>query len=601
MPSTEYFYGGKPYSLTPVYRNSAGYSTASQIGTSVDARTANQIKEVSEHLNSGIKVIEVAGHDAGVFESIPKDHLKELNRLSKLTGAELTLHGPMIDPSGITQHGWDKLNQQAAQAQLWSAIERSHDLKPDGNINVTLHASTVGLPAAEMMVKEGKEGKPRMVSMLTVNESTGQIGQIKEEEKYFGGKGGKPVAFDAQKELEEQNKDAWMKTVTNLNFASERGYQDVHRGLQIMKDNPLQSLSEKEIESMKMDPKVMAQMKGEYETAGREIEHGKLYLMEAYRNTKDLYNQIYKKASEDEKKKLNAYAEKITPIINNFENLKKPDELQKFADVVEEGVKLMTEVKPQIFTPLKKFATEKTAETVSNLAWKAYDKFHETAPVISLENHPAYASLLTTGEELRDVVKESRKLFVQKAVKQGLSEGEAEDQAKKLIGATWDVGHINMLRKYGYTDKELIEETKKVAPYVKKVHLSDNFGYEHTELPMGMGNVPIQKMMEKLGEKGFEGPKIVEALQWWQHFSPGGKMNPPYVPTLQAFGAATYEGGPSWNHVYGGVPGGYFSGYGTMLPEQHFQMYGAGFSSLPMELGGQVPSKDSKFSGTPMA
>jgi len=54
------------------------------------------------------------------------------------------------------------------------------------------------------------------------------------------------------------------------------------------------------------------------------------------------------------------------------------------------------------------------------------------------------------------------------------------------------------------------------------------------------------------------------------------------------------------NQIYG-TPAGYFAGYGTMLPEQNFSMYGAGFSSLPMELGGQIASKDSRLSGTPMS
>jgi hypothetical protein len=47
--------------------------------------------------------------------------------------------------------------------------------------------------------------------------------------------------------------------------------------------------------------------------------------------------------------------------------------------------------------------------------------------------------------------------------------------------------------------------------------------------------------------------------------------------------------------------GAYFSGYGATLPEQHFSMYGGGFSSLPTELGGQVPGTGGRrFAGTPM-
>jgi hypothetical protein len=34
------------------------------------------------------------------------------------------------------------------------------------------------------------------------------------------------------------------------------------------------------------------------------------------------------------------------------------------------------------------------------------------------------------------------------------------------------------------------------------------------------------------------------------------------------------------------------------LPEKHFSTYGTGFSSLPEELGGQIPGTQSRFSGT---
>ena len=68
---------------------------------------------------------------------------------------------------------------------------------------------------------------------------------------------------------------------------------------------------------------------------------------------------------------------------------------------------------------------------------------------------------------------------------------------KKFIGATWDMGHINMLKKQGFTNKEIIRETKKIAPYVKHVHITDNFGFDDSHLSPGMGNVPIKKVMKE--------------------------------------------------------------------------------------------------------
>ena len=58
--------------------------------------------------------------------------------------------------------------------------------------------------------------------------------------------------------------------------------------------------------------------------------------------------------------------------------------------------------------------------------------------------------------------------------------------AKKLIGATWDVGHIHMLRKYGYTEKEIVEEAKKIAShYQMPLHTIEKAGHINTDSGYG--------------------------------------------------------------------------------------------------------------------
>jgi hypothetical protein len=158
-----------------------------------------------------------------------------------------------------------------------------------------------------------------------------------------------------------------------------------------------------------------------------------------------------------------------------------------------------------------------------------------------------------------------------------------------------------MIRKFGYDNKELAEETKKIAPYLKHIHLSDNFGMEHTELPMGMGNVPMKEhlavLQTKLGSEYLNKvKKIVETGgSWFRDF----KVTP-FNQTLQAFGSPIYsmQMGPYWNQA-AQSSGGYSSGYGNMLPQQHFSTYGSGFSNMPVELGGQMAGRN-RLSGNPM-
>ena len=595
--ATEYFYGGKAYSLDPSYGNPIAYGIPfSSFSSAIDPRTANQIKEASETLNTGIKNVEVGAMSPEVFDSIPKQHFKEMNRLAKLTGAELSFHAPMIDPTGITEHGFEEMNRKAAEEQLWSSIEKANELNPKGTV-VTFHATSAGLPPAELKIKEGKEEKVKSVLYI---DRKGKIGQIREEEKYYGSKDGKPVPFNPDEELRRINEDSWMETLSNLNFHAHRGAEAIGVGVKEAREAKAMeitaNLAKKEIQGEEKENLEMLNQE-----ATRNINHGKIYLRDSYRYLRELYNQIYKDADSKTKEKLQEYYHKVKPYITEFDKLEQnPDKLKEFSKVIEEGVKTMGEIKDiKIVRPLKEFAVEKSAETTANIALRGYKRFKDNAPIIALENHPANQSILTTGEDLRNVIEKSQKMFVEKAVKEGMSRGEAEKQAKKLIGATWDVGHINMLRMYGYDKSDVVKETEKIAPHVKKIHLSDNFGFQHTELPMGMGNVPMKEIMEKIGKEGYDVKKVIEAGNWWQHFSPGGKINPPLVPTMQAFGSPIY-GNVGWNQV-SGTPGSYFSGYGTMLPDQNFSIYGAGFTSLPAELGGQVQSKDSRFSGTPMS
>lgn len=166
-----------------------------------------------------------------------------------------------------------------------------------------------------------------------------------------------------------------------------------------------------------------------------------------------------------------------------------------------------------------------------------------------------------------------------------------------MIGVTWDVGHINMMRKEGFKEEDIRKQTEKIAKYVKHVHLTDNFGFTDSHLPPGMGNVPIKKIMQELEKKGFKGKHIVEAGPFAATFKV-----PPTSYVLEAMGSPIYGmmAQPYWNQIRASY-GSYFAFPSAYFPEQHFSIYGSGFSGLPTELGGQIPGKQSRATGTPMA
>ncbi len=553
-------YGGGKSSMEPPM----GYiQSAGQIGLTTDPRTANILKEVSSKLSTGVKQIELALVSPEVFDSIPKQQLEEVRRLSELTGVDVTVHAPVVDPSGFNREsGFKESQREATERLMMHAVERSMEVNPKGNSPVTFHSSG-SLPDE---IKKPDEKEPAEV--YVVNAENGSIaGLLPIKGGFFPG----DEEMTAQKELAKHNERAWRQKKAQISdYAGMAEESLAHVGM-------IKAIAE-------------AKKKNEEDLSPKEkralyaFSRGKNFLDNSYMLVKDLFENAAERATPETLKVLNEFKSRIAPKIERINSKQDSDEsIKLMREVIDDGIETMTKFPaPEVFIPMKKYAFDKTTDTFANVALKAYMKYKEKAPIISIENPPA-GGAFSTGEDLKNVVEVSRQKFVDKAVEEGMSESEAKKQAERLLGVTWDVGHINMIRKYGYDDNDVIAHSEKVAPFVKHIHLSDNFGFEHTELPMGMGNVPTGEIMKKLGEKGFEARKVIEAAQWWQHF-----QTPPVQETLEAFGSPLYSMhmGPYWSQA-GEFQQGYYSGVGAIYPSKHYETFGAGFSQLPMELGGQ--------------
>ena len=146
---------------------------------------------------------------------------------------------------------------------------------------------------------------------------------------------------------------------------------------------------------------------------------------------------------------------------------------------------------------------------------------------------------------MKKLMDETRDKFAKELVQEKkLNPKKAKKIAEKIIGATWDVGHIHQLRKQGFSDKEILAETKKIAKDVKHVHLTDNFGYADSHLALGMGDVPIKEHLRELEKSEAEERRhIVESGAYAAQF----KANPT-LPSLEAMNSPiyTYDAGPSW-------------------------------------------------------
>ncbi|MBI2046607.1 sugar phosphate isomerase/epimerase [Candidatus Pacearchaeota archaeon] len=589
----ESFYQGTQSSLDPQYGNFVGYRVpAGQLGATTSIQTANQVREVTNLLNQGIKNVEVSVIQPEIFEMIPDQHLKEINRLSKLTGSETSLHAPMIEPSGFTQQGWSEIERESSERQLAEVIERSHQLNPQGNIPVTMHSSAV--PGTEYMPwKDPETGKMTEIpkKMIAVNKETGELMPLIREERFYpkeigeGKFGGK--VYTPEEELNIANHSYWDNKLSQLVFYKNGGDELLD------KYHLLVEGEKKEL------------MTGEQKQAWNLRSNAMIYFENTQMSLNSLFNQAYKLANDGGKMELQKAAEEFT---KQYEKATKNKEGKKiltnpahYSQALQGLINNMQaitndrDISPKIYEPIEKFTKDKASDTFSGVALNAYKKFGKSAPIVSIEN-PPYGTAISTAQDLKDLVEITRQRFVEKAKQQGMSESEAKNAAEKLIGVTWDTSHISMMRKQGFGPERLIEEAKTIAPFVKHVHLNDNFGSTHTDLPPGMGSVPMKEVLKELDEAGFKGKKVFEGGNFFQHF-----QTSPHPYVLEGVGSPLYSmmNAPYWNQA-SGFQQGYFSGFGTYLPEQHFSIYGSGFSGLPAELGGQIAGKQSRMSGTPM-
>ena len=350
-------YQGGYSSFKPSYGDVfTGYHVAAgNFALTTDPRNANIIQEVSTKLSTGLKHMEVEGIQQEILDSIPKQHLKEANRIAKLVGAELTMHGPLVEASGISKEGFSESNREAAERQMFSAVEKAHILNPNGNAPITFHSSAI-LPGPEVeKTKTGKEVR----GMYIINENTGNINRISAKEKFFHGEEGKNI----KKELERMNEEQWQSSLSHLAF-------NTNRVADVSQFGALAIVSEAQKKQGK-------ELSPEQKNAISNYNYGKSFLQDSYRELKSLYDLAYVNVGKEDKKKLEEFSKQTAQKIDEInKNKNSPETFLKMQHVLEQGLETLNNIDavPEIYKPLDNFAREKSEQTFANVAWNAYEK-----------------------------------------------------------------------------------------------------------------------------------------------------------------------------------------------------------------------------------
>ncbi|MBT7251414.1 hypothetical protein HN604_00115 [archaeon] len=655
-PSSENFYEGGDSSLKPDFSSGAPYTgftnlSGSQIGFSGNPMTSDQVTETVNAIKQGTKVFEVGALNQKTLEAIPKQHFDEIRALTKLTGVNPSFHAPLTDAAGFGERGYEGEETRVQnERKMFDAIQKGFLIDPDRNIPIVFHSGNAGGYTTQLIGEKDEKGKiiSKVKSIPVINLESKQTVQVEDSRLYSIGhtqeiiagfedikKGGKIMS--AKDSIRNQNDTGWDKEINEFTLAKRFANQALNDAITSTKsvspdgtEEHAFVLAKTQIKS-EADKAAFKKVYDENPSFEQSLNSAATLISSNHQSLNTLFNKAYKYGSEKQKLaliqlssdwnqdthnqaeafekagviKLNNYEEQIMEnnlqekYVDRLKAITEPRYLQRDGIVLKDektGKKLRDENfgAPKVHVNASDYAMDEAAKTFGNLAIRSYNEYKEKAPTIVVEN--IWEGLgFSTADDMRKLLDKSRAGFEKFLRKKGKSESEAKKIAAKQLGVTWDMGHINMAKGKGFDDKYVEEETAKIAEYVKHVHVTDNFGFEDSHLIPGMGNVPIKKVLEALEKEGKidEMKMIVEAGGINQAFK---KL--PHQMSLGAFNAGL-GGAPSGQT--GGMMGDYFGGYGTVSPEQHHTMYGAGFTTMPAELGGQMPGGQSRFGGTPMA
>lgn len=623
-------------SLNSDYLNVGYYLPSGKISATTSIQASNQIAELTQRLNLGVKNVEISGPlQPRTFQQIPEQHFDELRRAAKLTDASLSLHAPLLDIVGFSEQGnWSEYQRKRSEEYLKDVLRKSAKLDVRQNIPVTVHTNA-GVPAfAWEKGLEAEKGvaPPPYKTLFAIDQESGRILPLEYEKKEYLGK---TKFWYPEERLDNANQTAWDDEKLKVLSLSKDSYEILQRKMQeqgkfeeleyFYREGVATPQQIQQLNNLKRDLTILDEHIRENETRMRTALNEMHHRFALYKPpvSSDPDKQKERQRYEIKQEEMKKFGESVRQQEQEIRRLieesnqkiiaaKTLEEKQRVRDDYTRAILELERVgaedilakiselpTPQVLIRVDDFAKQKASDTVANAAFYAYENLGgEKAPTLAVENwHPE--TVLSKGENFREFLDLSKKKFVDKLVRdKKVSEDVAKRAADKLIGATWDVSHINMLKRFGYSDEEIAQEVKHIATpgLVKKIHLADNFGFEDTHLVPGMGNVPIGRQLEILEKYGaLEGAQqVLEAGTFDVEFK---ESSLPY--TLEAFrsGLYTYAMEPSWRQARD-VYGSYRYGFGDVLPDLHFRThYGAGFSNLPKELGGQIAQDRSRFTG----
>ncbi|MAH46630.1 hypothetical protein CMI37_12435, partial [Candidatus Pacearchaeota archaeon] len=400
----EAFQSGGYSSLNPDYGNFVGHRiNAGAIGSPTGIQTANQLNEVIARMREGVKNIELQPIQQDVFDQIPKQHFQEIRALMKLSGVKPSVHAPMIDPAGFDpEKGYrGDIAREDAERKLFSVIEKSRELDPQGNTPVVIHSSS-GIPGREWRPKEGtKPGEEERFEEwrgMAINQETGQITDIKRE-KLFRPSHPEDLDLEAKEGTEMSpelrihsiNAGEWENKLIEL-------AQFKKHANEIMGDAPLVLGEESHLPAIPENTNALGKIDPRKAEAYNKMRDADIFLENTKLGFDAAFEKAFKYGKPEQREMLKDIAEEYN---NKMKEASVPLKIKdgreidvpvigapsKKREALNQAIhRLASIVPPETFVPVEEFAMDKTATTLGNLAAKSYEKYGKNAPVLAIEN-----------------------------------------------------------------------------------------------------------------------------------------------------------------------------------------------------------------------
>ena len=510
-----------------------------KIGASISFEDENNLlKEIQGAANAGVQHIEItslARHGGSRSFGLSSSITSEIRRIAKLNGVTLGVHAsPFLNICGFENNGFSMESRNRAIEEGKASIDFADAIKAR---LVVLHPNSFPRPISD--INPGLFSDENTRTHYLVDPRNEEIMAISEQESVF---------------IPQQAKDA----KGNLLWLLDRDRKPI---LDSVTGKPIPRLAvgadgrirgeevsfRDYICRMKKEGRPLDEIIKSFLHVQRASEINRVYLrlQEAERaltdaqsrrdklqDTLEYYRNLNRTFAPEDRwrlerniqDRLNSAGIAVPSDLRSVESLL-VDELQANQGIIEASRQSLTQGWPQLsnvieqlreITPLKDYGLEKIADAVAELTEYSIGVSNDNPIHLAIENLASPQMYGSSASELLEIIEESRKRLAFRLQERGRRSSESKSSAKEFIGATLDIGHLNVCRQFYRGDafhKWMVSQARDLANanVIFNLHLSDNRGMDDSHLLIGEGNSPIKEILGALLDFGYKGFIVVES------------------------------------------------------------------------------------------